>query len=176
MNKKNTHPSQIVCKTLENSQNEQKLFQTKKPKMSRVMLNDVFEALTWSAAPDCPSPFCSFLGSFSRMVKIQSSLPKLFPPDAWPSCSLIGRTLKELDVYRGGGGVIVERFKEDGVKLTSRTHPNWTPWFSTALPSTSCTCPPARSGRRSFSRGARSVCASVALWRSASLGKQEGSR
>lgn len=54
------------------------------------------EGLTWSVAPDCPSPFCSFLGSFSRMVKIQSSLPKSFPPDAWPSCSLIGQVLKRL--------------------------------------------------------------------------------
>lgn len=55
------------------------------------------QSLTWSV--DCPSPFCSFLGSFSRMVKIQSSLPKSFPPDAWPSCSLIGQILKRLWTY-----------------------------------------------------------------------------
>lgn len=56
--------------------------------------------LTWSVPPDWPSPFCSFLGSFSRMVKIQSSLPKSFPPDAWPSCSLIGPTFQKIYQYK----------------------------------------------------------------------------
>lgn len=53
--------------------------------------------------------------------------------------------------------------KEIEADLTSRTRQNWTRWFWTALPSTSCTCPPARLSRRSFSHGEQSAYASAAL-------------
>lgn len=53
--------------------------------------------------------------------------------------------------------------KEIEADLTSRTRQNWTRWFWTALPSTSCTCPPARLSRRSSSHGEQSAYASAAL-------------
>lgn len=56
--------------------------------------------------------------------------------------------------------------------LTSRTRQNWTRWFWTALPSTSCTCPPAQLSRRSSSHGEQSVYASAALSQLASVGSR----
>lgn len=120
------------------------------------------------------------------MVKIQSSLPKSLPPDAWPSCSLIEQILEILWLLlhfplvpvSDAAGFTEHFFPTPKDKklfamfeLTSQTHQNWTRWFWTALPSISCTCPPAQLSRRSSLHGEQSVYASTALSRLASVGE-----